>query len=287
MEYRPLGRTGVRVSQLCLGTMMFGGRTDRAESLRLYELAVAITPNHPEARTGLIRAQNLEAVLRLVDSGEQFEEDLELDAAEVSFQQAVDLDPNWAPALEGLERVRATRTKIQFDSRMSEGLEALAVGDYLSARAAFRMAQQLIPGSPEPRDGLMQVDQGLRLNRITALEADGAAQVAAEQWETAAETYEAVLEIDEKADDKMIANVVFGGRLRGRPGVHVPSDRLQLATPTPDDFLALDAFVDAGVDMVAISFVRSAAVGLRDRTRIYRSSMISSGLRPSFSCLPT
>ncbi|NIR39167.1 MAG: hypothetical protein GWN79_17690, partial [Actinobacteria bacterium] len=40
----------------------------------------------------------------------------------------------------------------------------------------------------------------------------------------------AVLEIGEKADDKMIANVVFGGRLQGRPGVHVPSDRLQLAT---------------------------------------------------------
>ncbi len=68
----------------------------------------------------------------------------------------------------------------------------------------------------------------------------------------------AVLEIGEKADDKMIANVVFGGRLQGRPGVHVPSDRLQLATPTPEDFVALDAFVDAGVDMIAVSFVRSA-----------------------------
>ena len=30
MEYRPLGRTGVQVSKLCLGTMMFGawGNTD-------------------------------------------------------------------------------------------------------------------------------------------------------------------------------------------------------------------------------------------------------------------
>lgn len=30
MEYRTLGRTGARVSRLCLGTMMFGGRTDDA-----------------------------------------------------------------------------------------------------------------------------------------------------------------------------------------------------------------------------------------------------------------
>ncbi len=35
MEYRALGRTGVQVSQICPGTMMFSGRTDEAESLRI------------------------------------------------------------------------------------------------------------------------------------------------------------------------------------------------------------------------------------------------------------
>lgn len=32
MEYRPLGRTGLQVSVLCLGTMMFGGQTEAAEA---------------------------------------------------------------------------------------------------------------------------------------------------------------------------------------------------------------------------------------------------------------
>jgi len=170
---------------------------DRTEALRLFELAVAITPNHPEARAGLERARNLEAVLQLVDRGLAFEEELELDAAETSFQQAVDLDPDWGPAREGLERVRATRTKIQFDTRMSEGLDALAAGDYLAARAAFRMAQQLIPGSPEPADGLMQVDLGLRLESIATLEQEVAALEASEHWDAAATTYEEILAIDE------------------------------------------------------------------------------------------
>ena len=169
---------------------------DRAESLRLYELAVAITPNHPEAREGLERARNLDTVLQLVDQGLRYEEELELDAAETSFQGAIDLDPNWAPAVEGLERVRATRTKIQFDSRMSEGLEALAVGDYLTARAAFRMAQQLIPGSPEPGDGLLQVDQGLRLDNIAMLEQEAASLERSEHWDAAATTYEEILKVD-------------------------------------------------------------------------------------------
>ena len=68
----------------------------------------------------------------------------------------------------------------------------------------------------------------------------------------------ALLEVTDKKADKMLANVVAGSKLRGRPGVHIPSDRLQIPTPTPEDFVALDAFVDAGVDMVAVSFVRSA-----------------------------
>jgi aryl-alcohol dehydrogenase-like predicted oxidoreductase len=37
MEYRLLGRSGVRVSRLCLGTMSFGGDADEAESARMYK----------------------------------------------------------------------------------------------------------------------------------------------------------------------------------------------------------------------------------------------------------
>ena len=39
MERRPLGRTGVTVSRLCLGTMAFGGHADAAESARIYAAA--------------------------------------------------------------------------------------------------------------------------------------------------------------------------------------------------------------------------------------------------------
>ncbi len=37
MEYRPLGRTGVQVSVLCLGAMTFGGKTDQAEASRMVD----------------------------------------------------------------------------------------------------------------------------------------------------------------------------------------------------------------------------------------------------------
>lgn len=40
MEYRRLGRTGVRVSPVCLGTMMFGGPTDEPTSARIIHRAL-------------------------------------------------------------------------------------------------------------------------------------------------------------------------------------------------------------------------------------------------------
>ncbi len=40
MEYRSFGRTGVKVSSLCLGCMMFGGRTDPAESQKIIDRAL-------------------------------------------------------------------------------------------------------------------------------------------------------------------------------------------------------------------------------------------------------
>jgi aryl-alcohol dehydrogenase-like predicted oxidoreductase len=42
VEYRPLGRTGVQVSKLCLGTMMFGawGNTDHDDSTRIIDRAI-------------------------------------------------------------------------------------------------------------------------------------------------------------------------------------------------------------------------------------------------------
>lgn len=40
MNYRNLGRTGLKVSELCLGTMMFGGPTNDADSIRIMHKAI-------------------------------------------------------------------------------------------------------------------------------------------------------------------------------------------------------------------------------------------------------
>ncbi len=52
--------------------------------------------------------------------------------------------------------------------------------------------------------------------------------------------------------------ILHGGTLVGRPGVRIPAERVNIATPTPEDMKKLDAFLAEGTDLVALSFVRSA-----------------------------
>lgn len=59
--------------------------------------------------------------------------------------------------------------------------------------------------------------------------------------------------------DVATAVVERGGVMRGRPGVHIPSSRLSQASPTPEDLTYFDAVRNAGVDMVAVSFVKSGS----------------------------
>ena len=169
---------------------------DATAALEALDLAVAVSPGDRQAQEGLERARNLEQVLSLVASGQRYEGNLEFDLALEAFGRANEIDPLWVPASDGIARVRAAAMQMDFDSRMSEGLAALAVEDFATARAAFRRAEALRPGSSEARDGLLQVDQGVRLQRIRLLEQEAAAVSADERWEDAVSTYEAILELD-------------------------------------------------------------------------------------------
>jgi pyruvate kinase len=54
------------------------------------------------------------------------------------------------------------------------------------------------------------------------------------------------------------ALVVAGGSAQGRPGAHLPSERLRLTAPTDEDLRLAMELARAGVDFIAVSFVRQA-----------------------------
>ncbi|KAF1020903.1 MAG: L-glyceraldehyde 3-phosphate reductase [Paracidovorax wautersii] len=58
LNYRPLGRNGLRVSPLCLGTMMFGGETDEATSRRIIDRAFEQGINFIDTADGYAKFQS-------------------------------------------------------------------------------------------------------------------------------------------------------------------------------------------------------------------------------------
>jgi hypothetical protein len=169
---------------------------NHADAVRLFDLAVGITPGDAEAQRWLERARNLEAVLTLTDQGLRFEKQLELDAAKQAFEKALALDAAWEPATKALARVVEAIRQRSFEQRMTEGFDALAASDYASARAAFNAAKALKPDSQQPVDGLLQVDQEVRLADIRRMEQEATALENNEEWQGAVEKYRQILDID-------------------------------------------------------------------------------------------
>ena len=56
-----------------------------------------------------------------------------------------------------------------------------------------------------------------------------------------------------------LALVENGGRAQGCPGVHLPSERSRLTTPTEEDLVLAETMASAGVEFIAVSFVRAPA----------------------------
>lgn len=64
MDYRNLGRTGAKVSPLCLGCMMFGGRTDYDDAMDIIDRAIEAGINFLDTANVYNRGRSEEAVGR-------------------------------------------------------------------------------------------------------------------------------------------------------------------------------------------------------------------------------
>ena len=62
MEYRSLGRTGTKVSSLCLGCLMFGGRTSESDSMDIIDRAIDGGINFLDTANMYVRGRSEEMV---------------------------------------------------------------------------------------------------------------------------------------------------------------------------------------------------------------------------------
>lgn len=168
---------------------------DAETALTAFTIATVIDRDDPSLQNKLARAANLEEVLFLVQQAEATERNGDLDGASQLFKQARDLDSLWPPAENGYRRVREAITLRQFQAAMSEGFQAISDKNYAAAREGFAKAQSILPGSNEPSDGLLQIEQAERNDLMLEHRKLADEYIKASDWPAAIKEYEAALAI--------------------------------------------------------------------------------------------
>lgn len=112
MEYRLLGRTGVRVSPLCLGTMNFGDPTPEAESIRIIHKAIDSGINFLDTANMYVSGESERIVGKALQKGRR--EGVVL-ATKVHFPQSDDPNDRGNSRLHILQAVEDSLRRLQTD----------------------------------------------------------------------------------------------------------------------------------------------------------------------------
>ena len=169
---------------------------NKAAAMGRFQLVLAIQADNAEAKAGMGRAINLDRVLELMAEASALEIAEDWNGAQEAYQAVLDLDPEWSPARESLQRIGATLVSIGYEATMSAGYAALAAKNYAEARRQFDEAKRLRPGDRDANSALTQIAEEQRLARIIRLRTEAEKFDQAEQWSAAAEKYGEILQID-------------------------------------------------------------------------------------------
>jgi tetratricopeptide (TPR) repeat protein len=165
-------------------------------AIERYDVVLAIEPTHAAAAAGRARAEKLPAVLTLVQRANVEAARGELEAALATYREALAIDADWPAARAGIDEVNRTLRDAEYERRLSAGYGLLTSEDFPGARREFEAALKLRPGSREATDGLVQADEGAKLDQIALAEARALAFERRELWDQAIELYRSVLEGD-------------------------------------------------------------------------------------------
>ncbi len=166
---------------------------DQQRAIEAFDLALAIEPTNAAALAGAHRSAGLGALMAHMSAGKAFEADDALDSAHGEYAKALEIDPQYAPAREALERVETAQANNDYESNLSLALVSMANGNLGAARSHFERARALRPDAPEVVDGLRQLQQIESSRAIASLRKRAESAESTENWSEAASLYQTIL----------------------------------------------------------------------------------------------
>lgn len=166
---------------------------DQNEAIQQFEIALSIQPMQADAQHGLQRALRLDRVLEYMNSALEAERAEDWQSVVSFYRQALELDAEWGPATEGLNRALVVIARTGFETQMAVGFSAVQREDFARARQAFRSALKIRPGDAAAIEALSQIDADVELKKIVALRLAARAAEADERWPDAVRDYSEIL----------------------------------------------------------------------------------------------
>ena len=170
------------------------GRGREAEDA--FTVATRIRPDDADAAKGLKRARTIEQVIAKLARGEEHEQAGRLPFAQAEFAEIAQIDPDFEPGRTALARVQESIVERKFQSAMSEGLAAYERKDFQRAKGIVVAARAMRPDSPQIGEALKLIEEGIKREKLDALERQGAAALEAEDYETALALYNQALVVE-------------------------------------------------------------------------------------------
>ena len=162
-------------------------------AIERYDVVLTIEPTHAAAAAGRARAEKVPEVLSLVQRANVEVARGELHTALATYREALAIDADWPAARAGVDQVNRMMRDAEYERLLSVGFGLLGSEDFTGARREFEAALALRPGSREAADGLVQAEEGAKLDQIALAEARALAFERRELWDQAIELYASVL----------------------------------------------------------------------------------------------
>lgn len=169
------------------------------KAVEQFELALAIQADNQDARFGLARSESRPAVLQIMAAGEHAESDGDLVAAQVAYQEAALLDPEYEPPAAAFNRVSAALEAGAFQEAMTRALTALDKGQLGVAEKALAEANGLRPSDAAVINARQRLAQARQQARLDSLRRQAGVHVKAENWQAASVVYRKMLAMDSMA----------------------------------------------------------------------------------------
>jgi tetratricopeptide (TPR) repeat protein len=161
-----------------------------------FERALLRDPGNATARAGIAASEKLNRVLDAWSAAMRAETAGEMLAAKSSYESALALNAQFAPAREGLSRVQEKIRAQAFESALAQAEAALAAGRVDDAEALYQRAATL-GGDTRVRQGQERIAQIRRSDLNARDHARGAELEEQEKWNESLEHYRTVLARDD------------------------------------------------------------------------------------------